>query len=51
MSHARTVGTPPAPDLARGRGPVAWFSDRSVRTRILSAIGLLAVVSAGLRRS
>ncbi|GAA2726577.1 methyl-accepting chemotaxis protein [Cellulomonas aerilata] len=41
-----TYGTPAAPPSAR-RGPVAWFGDRSVRTRILSAIGLLAVVSAG----
>ncbi len=29
------------------RGPAAWFRDRSVRTRILSAIGLLAAVSVG----
>jgi methyl-accepting chemotaxis protein len=41
-----TTTSPALPPTAR-RGPVAWFGDRSVRTRILSAIGLLAVVSAG----
>jgi methyl-accepting chemotaxis protein len=39
--------TSPVPPHATRRGPAAWFKDRSVRTRILAAIGLLAVVAAG----
>jgi methyl-accepting chemotaxis protein len=41
-----TYRAPLAPTTSR-RGPVTWFGDRPVATRILSAIGLLAVVSAG----
>jgi methyl-accepting chemotaxis protein len=37
----------PVPPTTARRGPAAWFGDRSVRTRILSAIGLLAAVSVG----
>ncbi|MGV8966376.1 MAG: methyl-accepting chemotaxis protein [Cellulomonas sp.] len=45
MSAVQTSGT--APSSATRRGISSWLVDRSIRTKILSVVGLLAVVAVG----
>ena len=48
VSGGAGAGRPAASTpAARGRGATSWFADRAIRTKILSLIALLAVVSAG----